>query len=207
MKQTLYFKLLRNRTNEIIHLELSSALETIKRYDDKQKFMNLLGQDTFWKKNRLDLWAALTDIAIDAKDLPQDLTRGLHFRDAITFEHTDIMLRKIVYEMIIFYENKIAKERKIEHHGLNIRHSDWIWDNELTIRKRNTRCMSVDPDYFHIRNDDMPKFQQEYQALLAKYAVDNAAQLNKGRQIFPDDDVARRYVSLAYGLPTKQFEW
>lgn len=207
MKQTLYFKLLRHRTAEVIHLELSSGLETIKKYDEKQRFMNQLGQDTFWKKNRLDLWAALKEIAIDPKNLPQGLSRGLHFRDAITFEHTDIMLRKMVYEMIIFYENKIAQQRKVDIDGMTVRHSDWIWDDELTIRKRNTRCMSINPDYFHIRNDDLPSFQQEYQQLLAKYSVNNAARLTQGRQIFPNDDVARKFVSMAYGISTKDFEW
>jgi hypothetical protein len=51
----IYLQLTRNRTGEVITLTIEKGLELIREYDRKQQFMNMLGQEEYWKKNRLTL--------------------------------------------------------------------------------------------------------------------------------------------------------
>ena len=70
--KTLYLEIHRQRTHERLIINLLNALETIKKYDEKQQFMNMLGQDTFWKKNRLDLWRALSQDSVERYTLKDE---------------------------------------------------------------------------------------------------------------------------------------
>lgn len=190
--------LVRERTNETIVLEMNKALITIKKYDDKQKFMNMLGQDNFWKKNRLDLWAQLNDDAIDNEVfLAIDPETRLYI-SRVPFKHTSQMLQYIKIELSNAIDSKIQKRRRVEPEHWNIDNNNNIYENGE--RHYVTRAVRADVPYFFIRTEDIDKFDKEFNKLMAKYEVKSPLRLKNGVQRFKVSSVANRYVERYFGF-------
>ena len=190
--------LVRERTNETIILEMNKALITIKKYDDKQKFMNMLGQDNFWKKNRLDLWAQLNDDAIDDEVfLAIDPETRLYI-SKVPFKHTSQMLQYIKSELSNAIDSKIKKRRRVEPEHWNIDNNNNIYENGE--RKYVTRAVRADIPYFFIRTEDIDNFDKEFNKLMAKYMVKSPLRLKNGAQRFKVSSVANRYVERYFGF-------
>jgi len=113
IEKKLYITIVRERTNERIKAPLGPVMNRIKTYDEKQSFMNMLGQDTFWKKNRLDLWSALKSTSIDDQvfnTIPDD---DRIYISRIPFKHTTHMLNDIKIELADVVSKLITERRQL----------------------------------------------------------------------------------------------
>lgn len=190
--------LVRERTNETIVLEMNKALTTIKKYDDKQKFMNMLGQEDFWKKNRLDLWAQLNDDAIDDEVFLAIPEQDRLYISKVPFKHTSQMLQYIKTELSNAIDNKIQKRRRVEPEHWHVDNNNNIYENGE--RHFVTRAVRADVPYFFIRTEDIDKFDKEFNKLMAKYEVKSPLRLKNGVQRFKVSSVANRYVERYFGF-------
>lgn len=198
----IYLTLVRERTNEVIKLELGPALNRIKTYDDKQKFMNMLGQDTFWKKNRLDLWTELNTIKVDDDRLLDD---GLWLQ-RVAFQNTPIMLRTIKDRLKLEFETLIQRDRKIPISD-GWEYDDWNNIYQNGERVFVTRAVRIDVPNHFIRTDDVAAFDKELNKLLNKYVVKDPLRLRNGKKRFNHRTVANRYVERVYGFKPEQTYW
>lgn len=196
--KTVYMSLVRERTNETIVLEMNKALTTIKKYDDKQKFMNMLGQEDFWKKNRLDLWAQLNDDAIDDEVFLAIPEQDRLYISRVPFKHTSQMLQYIKTELSNAIDNKIQKRRRVEPEHWHVDNNNNIYENGE--RHFVTRAVRADVPYFFIRTEDIDKFDKEFNKLMAKYEVKSPLRLKNGVQRFKVSSVANRYVERYFGF-------
>lgn len=204
--KTVYMSLVRERTNETIVLEMNKALITIKKYDDKQKFMNMLGQDNFWKKNRLDLWAQLNDDAIDNEVFLAIPEQDRLYISKVPFKHTSQMLNYIKVELSNAIDSKIQKRRRVEPEHWNIDNNNSIYSNGE--RQYVTRAIRADIPYFYIRTEDVDKFDQEFSKLITKYMVKDPLRLKNGAQRFKVKTVANRYVERYFGFAReREYYW
>ena len=201
-----YMSLVRERTGETIVLEMNKALTTIKKYDEKQRFMTMLGQDTFWKKNRLDLWAALCEDSIDNDVfLAIDPEQRLYI-SRVPFKHTNHMLNDIKIELSNEVDKLITKRRQYNVSGWGVDQTNTIYENGL--RHFVTRAIRADIPYFYIRNEDVEQFDQEFNKLLAKYSVKNPLRLKNGAQRYRVKSVANRYVERYFGFDReREYYW
>ena len=198
----IYLTLVRERTNETIKLELGPAMNRIKTYDDKQQFMNMLGQDTFWKKNRLDLWAELKTIDVQDDRLLDDAI----WLDRVAFQNTPIMLRSIKDRLKLQMEMLIQRSRKTK-----INDDLWGYDDYNHIyqngeRKYVTRAVRIDVPNHFIRTEDVEAFDQELVKLLNKYAVKDPLRLRNGKKRFNHRTVANRYVERVFGFKPDRYD-
>lgn len=194
----IYMSLVRERTNETIVLEMNTALKTIKKYDDKQKFMNMLGQENFWKKNRLDLWAQLNDDAIDDEVFLAIPADDKIYISQVPFKHTTQMLNYIKIELSNEMAGKITKRRRIEPEHWRVDSNNNIYENGE--RHYITRAIRADVPYFYIRTEDVEDFDKEFNKLMAKYMVKAPLRLRNGAQRFKVSSVANRYVERYFGF-------
>lgn len=200
-----YITLVRERTNETVKAELGPALTTIKNYDDKQQFMTMLGQETFWKKNRLDLWAALKTLDINDDRLLDDAI----WLDRIAFQNTPIMLRTIKDRL------KHETEVMIQQSRMKIKPTQWSYCDYNHIyqngeRRYVDRAVRIDVPNHYIRTEDIEAFDQELTKLLNKYVVKDPTRLRNGRQQFNYRTVAQRYVERVFGFkpePKTNYYW
>jgi len=194
----------RERTRERITLPLGPALNRIKTYDDKQKFMNMLGQDTFWKKNRLDLWAELNTLMIDDDTLSQDVIR----LNNVAFQNTPIMLATIKDRLKHETEQLIESRRQIKTTGCAISDHNHIYQNgERTFVDRAVR---IDVPNHYIRTADVAAFDRELAKLLNKYVVKDPLRLRNGKKRFNIRTLSNRYVERVFGFkpePKDNYYW
>ena len=201
-----YMSLVRERTNETIVLEMNKALITIKKYDDKQRFMNMLGQENFWKKNRLELWAQLNDDAIDNDTFLAIPADDKIYISQVPFKHTTQMLNYIKIELSNEIDNMIQRKRKVEPEHWNIDNNNSIYSNGE--RHFVSRAVRADVPYFYIRTEDIDKFDREFSKLMTKYMVKDPLRLKNGAQRFKASTVAKRYVERVFGFArTKEYYW
>lgn len=191
---TFYISLLRERTAEVIHLELSIALEIINSYNRKQEFMNILGQNNFWKKNRLDLWAALEERSLS--DSEKTVLTNVQWLDRVSFVNTPLMLAAIKQKLKNYFEEKIHTTRK---QGL----SNWDYDDLNSVynngkRSLITRAVSCEIPNFYIRSEDIEEFNQDFNKLIKKYEVKDPLRIRSGPRQFWSRTVAQRYVERVY---------
>jgi len=198
----IYLTLVRERTNETIKLELGPALNRIKTYDDKQKFMNMLGQDTFWKKNRLDLWSELNTIKVDDDRLLDD---GLWLQQ-VAFQNTPIMLATIKDRLKLEFEILVQRDRKIPVSDY-WEYNDWNNIYQNGERVFVTRAVRIDVPNHFIRTEDVAKFDKELAKLLDKYVVKDPLRLRNGKKRFNHRTVANRYVERVFGFKKEQTYW
>jgi hypothetical protein len=188
----IYLTLVRERTRERITLPLGPALNRIKTYDDKQKFMNMLGQDTFWKKNRLDLWAELNTLVINDED--KDAVK----LNNVAFQNTPIMLRTIKDRLTHETQELIEQRRQIKTEICSYSDYNHIYQNgERTFVDRAVR---LDVPNVYIRTEDVAKVDAEIARILNKYAVKEPLRLRNGKQRFNIRTVSNRYVERVFGF-------
>lgn len=200
----IYLTLVRERTRERITLPLGPALNRIKTYDDKQKFMNMLGQDTFWKKNRLDLWTELNTLIIDDDTLPKDVIR----LNNVAFQNTPIMLNTIKDRLTQETQDLIEKRRQIKTQGCSYSDYNHIYNNGE--RRYVDRAVRIDVPNHYIRTEDVAKFDQELAKLLDKYIVKDPLRLRNGKQRFNIRTLSNRYVERVFGFkpePKNSYYW
>ena len=197
----IYLPLVRERTQERIVVSLGSALNRIKTYDDKQRFMNMLGQDTFWKKNRLDLWAELNSIKENEFSLPQDH----QLLNNVAFQNTPIMLATIKDRLKHETEILIQEQRKIKTTGCG--YDDWCNIYQNGEREFVTRAVRIDVPNHYVRTEDLAAFDAELTKLLNKYVVKDPLRLRNGKKRFNFRTVANRYVERVYGFKKEQTYW
>lgn len=191
----IYLTLVRERTKEHITLPLATALNRIKTYDDKQKFMNLLGQDTFWKKNRLDLWAELNTLVIQDEDTAlKDAT----LLNNVAFQNTPIMLMTIKDRLKNKTQELIELRRQIKTHICSYNDYNHIYQNGE--REFVTRAVKMDVPNVYIRTEDLSKVDAEINKILNKYSVKDPLRLKNGKQRFSIRSVCNRYVERMYGF-------
>ena len=198
---TLNLKLTRTRTNETTTVKLEQGLKIINEYHDKQKFMNMLGQENFWKKNRLLLWKDLQ--AADIKDTDEYRYNEADATIETAFINTDIMINQIRYRIETYYNERFTdREEKVLEQGkdkdFNFRHSnDYYHDREYG-RTKSLRTRRVSTAVISVRHADLVNFETELNALYKKYQVKDANKLRNGKRYFDVYDVSRRLVSLYY---------
>jgi len=193
-----YMSLVRERTNETIVVEMNTALKTIKKYDEKQRFMNMLGQDTFWKKNRLELWSALKQDAIDDKVFLAIPSDDRLYISRVPFKHTQHMLNDIKIELQNEVDKLVSQSREQPVENWRVDGVNHIYENGE--RHYVSRAIRADVPYFYIRTEDIAAFDQELNKLLAKYQVKNPLRLKNGIRRFKTSSVAKRYVERYFGF-------
>jgi len=201
----IYLTLVRERTRERITLPLGPALNRIKTYDDKQKFMNMLGQDTFWKKNRLDLWTELNTLMIDDDTLQKDDATMLN---NVAFQNTPIMLATIKDRLTQATHDLIEQRRKIKTQICSYCDYNHIYQNGE--RTYVDRAVRIDVPNVYIRTEDLAKVDAEIAKILDKYAVKDPLRLKNGRQRFNIRTVSNRYVERVFGFkpePKDNYYW
>ena len=204
--KTVYMSLVRERTNETIVLEMNKALTTIKKYDDKQKFMNMLGQENFWKKNRLDLWAQLNDDAIDNEVFLAIPADDRLYISRVPFKHTTQMLNYIKAELSAEIQKLVDKNREHAVENWRVDGVNHIYENGE--RQYVSRAIRADVPYFYIRTEDVDKFDKDFNKLLNKYKVMNPLRLKNGVRRYKTSSVAKRYVERYFGFErTKEYYW
>lgn len=200
MNKPVYMRISRERTRESIVVALETGLATIKKYDEKQQFMNMLGQENFWKKNRLDLWAALKQEDVAQPD-PDHI-----MLNSIAFQNTPVMLSTIKERLKHETEILIQEQRKIKTTSCG--YDDWCNIYERGERQFVTRAVRIDVPNHYIRTEDLPAFDQELAKLLAKYVVKDPLRLRNGRKRFNFRTVANRYVERVFGFkPEQNYYW
>lgn len=201
-----YMSLVRERTNETIVLEMNTALMTIKKYDEKQRFMTMLGQDTFWKKNRLDLWAQLKDDAISDEAFLAIPVEDRIYISRVPFKHTNHMLNDIKIELSNEIDKMVSKGREHAVENWRVDGVNHIYENGE--RQYVSRAIRADIPYFYVRNEDVEQFDKEFNKLLNKYKVMNPLRLKNGAQRFKSSSVSKRYVERYFGFErTKEYYW
>lgn len=193
----LHLKITRTRTDEKITLRMQDALQVINAYNDKQKFMNALGQEDFWKKNRLLLWKELG--TLDIKDT-DDYKFGEEDATITTdFITTDRMLGQIAYRLGDYYNARFAKrEDSVMKETNAIRDmNDYYFDDEHG-RTKSLRTRRVSPSIISVQHADVENFRQELEALYNKYQVEEIEKVDNGKRYFDTYEVSRRLVSLYY---------
>jgi len=197
----IYLTLIRERTNEVIKVELGPAMNRIKTYDDKQKFMNMLGQDTFWKKNRLTLWTELSALDITDTNTPTDAI----CLPRVAFQHTDIMLRTIKERLT--HETQIMIEQRRKIPTTNWQYDDYNHIYQNGERRFVDRAVRIDVPNHYIRTEDVEAFDKELSKLLDKYVVKDPTRLRNGRKRFNIRTVSNRYVERVYGFPAEKNDY
>jgi len=200
----IYLTLVRERTNEVIKVELGPAMNRIKTYDDKQKFMNMLGQDTFWKKNRLDLWTELKHLDVQDDRLLDDA----HWLPRVAFQNTPIMLMTIKDRLKDITQQMIEQRRKIP--TTNWEYSDYNHIYQNGERRFVDRAVRIDVPNHYIRTEDVEAFDRELSKLLDKYVVKDPTRLRNGRKRFNIRTLSNRYVERVYGFkpePKNSYYW
>jgi hypothetical protein len=194
----IYMSLVRERTNETIVVEMQSALTTIKNYDQKQKFMNMLGQDAFWKKNRLDLWSALKSQSIDDQVFNTISDDDRIYISRIPFKHTTHMLNDIKIELADVVSKLITERRQLNETNWRADQTNFIYENGE--RQYVSRAVRADIPYFYVRTEDVENFDRDLNKLLTKYQVKNPLRLKHGVQRYRVSNVADRYVERYFGF-------
>lgn len=194
--KTIYLELRRERTHEKVVLELATGLATIKKYDEKQQFMNMLGQDTFWKKNRLDLWSALKQDNIDT------LKPDHYTLPTVVFQNTPIMLPTIKERLKVYFELEIQQRRALPED--TCKYDSWNHIYQNGERVFVSRAVKIDVPNHYIRTEDVAKFDQELKKLLDKYIVKDPLRLKNGARRLNFRTVANRYVERVYGFPPEK---
>ena len=194
----IYMSLVRERTNETIVLEMNKALTTIKKYDDKQRFMNILGQEDFWKKNRLELWAQLKQDAVSDDAFLAIAEQDRLYISRVPFKHTTQMLNYIKIELSNEANNLVVKSREQPVENWRVDGSNNIYENGE--RHWVSRAIRADIPYFYVRTEDIEDFDRDFNRLLNKYAVKNPLRLKNGVRRFKTSSVAKRYVERYFGF-------
>jgi hypothetical protein len=168
--------------------------------------MNMLGQDNFWKKNRLDLWAQLNDDALSEEAYLAIPVDDKMIISGVPFKHTSQMLNYIKAELSNAIDSKIQKRRRIQPEHWNVDNNNNIYENGE--RHYVTRAVRADVPYFFIRTEDIDKFDQEFNKLMAKYMVKSPLRLRNGAQRFKVKTVANRYVERYFGFAReREYYW
>ena len=198
MTKTLYIGIMRERTNETVILSVKRALEIINNYDEKQQFMNLLGQENFWKKNRLDLWAALKDDAITDEAFALIPANAKTYLSRVAFQNTPVMLPEIKHRITTEVEHNLQLRRKIPTENWN--YNDRCFHYHAGKRKVLTRAVQANINQAYIRLEDVEAFNRDLNKLLDKYVVKAPERLTNGVQRFNANTVAQRYVERVYNF-------
>lgn len=209
----IYLQLTRNRTGEVITLKMEKGLELIREYDKKQRFMNMLGQEEYWKKNRLTLWKQLddNDIFDEVKDELEELNKiNKSVKDKITgglimveFEHTQRMLEVIAYRMQTHFAEKFKHREEQEAVKGEPKYFDHREEYDYDYNKgrgKSLRSRRVITKNLVVRHADLENFNREITALYDKYAVKDSSKLRKGKRYFDVNELAKRYYSKYYRM-------
>ena len=209
----IYLQLTRNRTGEVITLTIERGLELIREYDRKQQFMNMLGQEEYWKKNRLTLWKQLddNDIFDEVKDELVEITKiNKTMKDKITgglimaeFEHTDYMLQKIAYRMEAHYAEKFKireEQAALKTEPKYFSHQEDYNYDYTNGRGKSLRSRRIITQNLIVRHADMENFNREMTALYDRYAVKDSSKLRKGKRYFDVNELAKRYYRKYYKM-------
>jgi hypothetical protein len=197
----LYLELVRERTHERVFINLINSLETIKKYDEKQQFMNMLGQDDFWKKNRLDLWRALKQDSVERCDVPKDAK----VLPAVAFQNTPQMLPSIKERLKDHTEVKIQERRELPRDVCGYDSWNHIYNNGE--RTYVSRAVKIDVPNHFIRTEDVPAFNADLKKLLDKYVVKDPLRLKNGQRRLNFRTVANRYVERVYGFKPEKNDY
>jgi len=201
----IYMEVVRERTHEKLLLELDTALITIKKYDEKQQFMNMLGQENFWKKNRLDLWSALKQDQVDLDTLKPEDKNSRILLDTIAFQNTPIMLPTIKERLKHEVEVLIQQQRALPEGTCKYDSWNHIYSNGE--RQYVSRAVKIDVPNHYIRTEDVAKFDQELKKLLDKYVVSDPLRLKNGKRRLNHRTVANRYVERVFGFPAEKNDY
>jgi hypothetical protein len=177
---------------------MNKALTTIKKYDEKQRFMTMLGQDTFWKKNRLELWAQLCQDAVSDEAFLAIPANDRLYISRVPFKHTNHMLNDIKIELSNEVDKMITQRRQHQVENWRVDNNNNIYENGE--RHYVSRAIRADIPYFYIRNEDVEDFDKEFNRLLNKYKVLNPLRLRNGVQRYRVSSVANRYVERYFGF-------
>jgi hypothetical protein len=182
-------------------MEVNDGLKVIREYDQKQKFMSMLGQEEFWKKNRLILWKQLDEMDITDHILSLNIPdKNIIHTD---FINTDYMLNQIKYRLEAHYDEVYTKkeERVLSASDqTNLTHRDDYNYNHTHGRHKSLRTRLVSTKNLSVRHSDMQDFNRELDALYKKYAVLNVDRLKNGKRYFDTRSVSTRFVKLYYKL-------
>lgn len=209
----IYLQITRNRTGEVITTRIEPALKLIREYDKKQNFMNMLGQDEFWKKNRLTLWKQLNEIDIYDeiktdidelnkinKSVKEKINGGLIM---VEFEHTERMLYVIAYRMEIHLSEKFKireEQAALKEEPKYFNHQEDYNFDYTNGRGKSLRARRIITQNLVVRHADLENFNREITALYDKYAVKDASKLRKGRRYFDVNELAKRYYNRYYKM-------
>jgi hypothetical protein len=181
----------RVRTNETVTVEINSALNSIKTYNDKQEFMNTLGQEDFWKKNRLDLWR-------DLNNLKATNPAGVCL--PIDFVHTHRMLGAVKWRLERAYQDLYQQREDVGAQALYSICDDYGWNKKSRISVKMPRTVQADINPVIIRHEDRPAFERDLELLFAKYHNEDSNKVTEGKQYFRPMDLAQRFVQRYYKL-------
>jgi hypothetical protein len=197
----------------VITLTIEKGLELIREYDRKQQFMNMLGQEEYWKKNRLTLWKQLddNDIFDEVKDELAELNKiNKSMKDKIVgglvmveFEHTERMLQVIAYRMETHFAERFRTKEEDEALKEEPKYFDHReeYDYDYTRgRGKNLRARRVTTKNLVVRHADLENFNKEITALYERYGVKDASKLRKGKRYFDVNELAKRYYSRYYKM-------
>jgi hypothetical protein len=179
----------------VITTKLEDGLKTIKEYAQKQQFMNMLGQEAFWKKNRLLLWNELAKHAVTTQADEKD-----HIIKT-DFINTDYMIGQIAYRLKEYYaqiyEHRESNIIEGPQHYRTMDHYDY---NQRDGRYKALRVRRVYPDNLEVRHADLIEFNREMEALYKKYKVKDANRLQKGKRYYDHNEAAKRLVRIHYKI-------
>jgi hypothetical protein len=116
------------------------------------------------------------------------------------------MLNDIKIELSNEVEKRIQQRRNKVVDNWRVDNHNFIYSSGE--RKYVTRAIRADVPYFYIRTEDVDKFDQEFNKLLAKYAVKDPLRLKNGAQRFKVKTVSNRYVERYFGFAReREYYW
>lgn len=189
-----YMTLHRTRTNERIIVHLDTALDIIKSYHSQQLFMTKLGQEDYWKRNRLTLW----------RDLKKIETEGVRSAFYIQFVNSEQLLPQIRWNLVDHFM-KVYQDR--EHpvcdkfvYARDIHHWSKIESLDSNQSFKHPRVFRVEFNSWQIEHKDKAAFLTELKALHAKYNRDDLDSEYTGKRYYQPNALASRYVSMFYKI-------
>jgi len=156
-----YFTISRTRTNERIIVHLDTALNIIKSYHSQQEFMTKLGQQDYWKKNRLTLW----------RDLKKIETQGVRSEFYIQFVNSEQLLPQIRWNLCDHYQKIYQDREHPEPDKFMYAREIHYWSK--THSNKHPNVFRADFKHWQIEHKDRAAFLTELKALHAKYNRDD----------------------------------
>lgn len=184
-----YMTLSRARTGERITVHFNTALDIIQGYHRQQEFMSTLGQEDYWKKNRLTLW----------RDLKAIQTHGEHSVFYLQFVNSEQLLPQIRWNLVDHYQ-KVYRDREETQCNLYYSRDIHHWGKHNRSSDKHPRVFRADIKHLQIAHSQRVEFEGELRALFEKYNCQDLDQELSGKQYFNPIALASRYVSMYYKI-------